>query len=196
MSCAPQVRQALQGRTLFGLINNAGIANHACLAHQPIEEFRTVIQINLIGALAVTQVRLEEVSLTLVSPACVIRGMNSCDTGLCCCVPASISHCMQRLFRYSQQWPTVQCIPAVMQCAAGAAQAPINPTKCSACAHCHIIIFYNAIFSAGIPATARGGYNFGGAPWAHHQHVIHIREVQRSICGGLLRIQARPGGHV
>ncbi|KAK9917367.1 hypothetical protein WJX75_003592 [Coccomyxa subellipsoidea] len=52
---ALKVRQALQGRTLFGLVNNAGIANHACLAHQPIDEFRRVIKVNLTGTLAVTQ---------------------------------------------------------------------------------------------------------------------------------------------
>ena len=45
----------LQGQTLAGLINNAGIANHAVLMHQPIKEFRNVLEINLVGTLAVTQ---------------------------------------------------------------------------------------------------------------------------------------------
>ena len=53
---AAQVRQALGGHKLAGLVNNAGIANHACLANQPLDEFRRVININLIGTLAVTQV--------------------------------------------------------------------------------------------------------------------------------------------
>lgn len=55
MACT-QVREALDGRTLFGLVNNAGLANHACLAYQPIEEFRNVMRVNLIGTLAVIQV--------------------------------------------------------------------------------------------------------------------------------------------
>ncbi len=50
-----QVDRELNGQTLAGLINNAGIANHAVLVHQPIEEFRNVLEINLVGVLAVTQ---------------------------------------------------------------------------------------------------------------------------------------------
>ena len=53
---SPQVEKELDGQTLAGLINNAGIANHAVLMHQPIEEFRKVLDINLVGILAVTQV--------------------------------------------------------------------------------------------------------------------------------------------
>ena len=49
------MRRALKGQTLAGLINNAGIANHAVLMHQPIEEFRRVMEVNLVGTLAVTQ---------------------------------------------------------------------------------------------------------------------------------------------
>ena len=45
----------MKGQTLAGLINNAGIANHAVLMHQPIEEFRKVLEINLVGTLAVIQ---------------------------------------------------------------------------------------------------------------------------------------------
>ena len=51
-----QVKRELKGQTLAGLINNAGIANHAVLVHQPIDEFRKVLEINLIGTLAVLQV--------------------------------------------------------------------------------------------------------------------------------------------
>lgn len=51
-----QVEKELDGQTLAGLINNAGIANHAVLMHQPIKEFRKVLEINLVGILAVTQV--------------------------------------------------------------------------------------------------------------------------------------------
>lgn len=51
-----QVKRELKGQTLAGLINNAGIANHAVLMHQPINEFRKVLEINLVGILAVIQV--------------------------------------------------------------------------------------------------------------------------------------------
>ena len=50
-----QVKRELKGQTLAGLINNAGIANHAVLMHQPIDEFGKVLEINLIGTLAVIQ---------------------------------------------------------------------------------------------------------------------------------------------
>ena len=50
-----QVKTELKGQTLAGLINNAGIANHAVLMHQPIDEFRKVLEINLIGILAIIQ---------------------------------------------------------------------------------------------------------------------------------------------
>ena len=53
-----QVEKELNGQILAGLINNAGIANHAVLMHQPIEEFRKVLEINLVGILAVTQASL------------------------------------------------------------------------------------------------------------------------------------------
>lgn len=53
-----QVEKELDGQTLAGLINNAGIANHAVLMHQPVEEFRKVLEINLVGILAVTQASL------------------------------------------------------------------------------------------------------------------------------------------
>ena len=50
-----QVKTELKGQTLAGLINNAGVANHAVLMHQPIDQFRLVLEINLIGTLAVIQ---------------------------------------------------------------------------------------------------------------------------------------------
>ena len=52
---AQQVRDQLNKETLFGLVNNAGIAVPAPLMHQPIEEFRKQIEVNLIGQLIVTQ---------------------------------------------------------------------------------------------------------------------------------------------
>lgn len=51
-----QVRTALQGTTLSGLINNAGVAWPAPLLHQPISDFQSQINANLIGTVMVTQV--------------------------------------------------------------------------------------------------------------------------------------------
>jgi NAD(P)-dependent dehydrogenase (short-subunit alcohol dehydrogenase family) len=52
---AKQVRDQLNGETLFGLVNNAGIAVPAPLMHQPTEDFRHQIEVNLIGTLIVTK---------------------------------------------------------------------------------------------------------------------------------------------
>jgi NAD(P)-dependent dehydrogenase (short-subunit alcohol dehydrogenase family) len=54
-AAAEQVREALGGETLFGLVNNAGIGVAGPLMHQPIDEFRHQIEVNLIGPLIVTQ---------------------------------------------------------------------------------------------------------------------------------------------
>jgi NAD(P)-dependent dehydrogenase (short-subunit alcohol dehydrogenase family) len=54
-AAAKQVRDQLNGETLFGLVNNAGIAVPAPLMHQPIEDFRHQMEVNLIGQLIVTQ---------------------------------------------------------------------------------------------------------------------------------------------
>ena len=54
-TAAQQVRGQLNGETLLGLVNNAGIAVPAPLMHQPIEDFRKQMEINLIGQLIVTQ---------------------------------------------------------------------------------------------------------------------------------------------
>ena len=47
----------LAGSTLFGLVNNAGVAFHGPLAYQPVAEFRQNLEVNLIGTFIVTQVR-------------------------------------------------------------------------------------------------------------------------------------------
>jgi len=52
---AKKVREDLRGETLFGLVNNAGIAAPAPLLHQPIDEFRKQLEINVTGQLIVTQ---------------------------------------------------------------------------------------------------------------------------------------------
>jgi NAD(P)-dependent dehydrogenase (short-subunit alcohol dehydrogenase family) len=54
-AAAEQVRAALNGETLFGLVNNAGIAQPGPLMHQPVSEFRHQIEVNLVGQLIVTQ---------------------------------------------------------------------------------------------------------------------------------------------
>ena len=55
-AAAQQVRSRfLGGETLFGLVNNAGIGVAGPLMHQPIDEFRYQIEVNLIGPLIVTQ---------------------------------------------------------------------------------------------------------------------------------------------
>lgn len=51
----PAVASYLGGRTLSGLVNNAGIAIGGPLIHQPLDEVRRVIEVNTIGALAATQ---------------------------------------------------------------------------------------------------------------------------------------------
>jgi len=52
---AAEVRTALAGEKLAGLVNNAGIAVAGPLLHLPIEDFRKQIEVNLTGQLMVTQ---------------------------------------------------------------------------------------------------------------------------------------------
>jgi len=54
-AAAKQVREAMNGETLFGLVNNAGIATPAPMLYQPIEDFRKQLDINVTGQLIVTQ---------------------------------------------------------------------------------------------------------------------------------------------
>jgi NAD(P)-dependent dehydrogenase (short-subunit alcohol dehydrogenase family) len=54
-AAAAQVRTALAGSTLLGLVNNAGIAVGGPLLHLPTAEFRTQMEVNLVGPLIVTQ---------------------------------------------------------------------------------------------------------------------------------------------
>ncbi|HEX7292682.1 MAG TPA: SDR family NAD(P)-dependent oxidoreductase [Conexibacter sp.] len=49
------VRDATGEAGLAGLVNNAGVAVPAPIEHQPIEDFRRQLEINLIGQVAVTQ---------------------------------------------------------------------------------------------------------------------------------------------
>ncbi len=52
---AARVADRLQGRTLSGLVNNAGIAVPAPLIYQPIGDYRHQLEVNLVGPLIVTQ---------------------------------------------------------------------------------------------------------------------------------------------
>lgn len=52
---AEQVREALKGEPLAGLVNNAGVAVAGPLLHLPLDDFRRQIEVNLIGMVAVIQ---------------------------------------------------------------------------------------------------------------------------------------------
>lgn len=52
---AAEVRTALAGEKLAGLVNNAGIAVAGPLLHMPVEEFRKQLEVNVTGQLLVTQ---------------------------------------------------------------------------------------------------------------------------------------------
>jgi hypothetical protein len=52
---ADAVRAALSGRTLAGLVNNAGIPSGGPLLHAPIAEIARVLDVNLLGVIRATQ---------------------------------------------------------------------------------------------------------------------------------------------
>ena len=54
-SAATIVAAQLGNRTLFGLVNNAGVAGGGPLLHQPLAEFRQTLEVNLLGPFLVTQ---------------------------------------------------------------------------------------------------------------------------------------------
>jgi NAD(P)-dependent dehydrogenase (short-subunit alcohol dehydrogenase family) len=54
-AAAQQVREQLNGETLFGLVNNAGIGVPGPLIHLRAEEFRHQLEVNLVSVLIVTQ---------------------------------------------------------------------------------------------------------------------------------------------
>jgi NAD(P)-dependent dehydrogenase (short-subunit alcohol dehydrogenase family) len=55
LAAAREVEARLDGQTLAGLVNNAGVAVPGPLLHLPIDDFRRQIEINLIGQLRVIQ---------------------------------------------------------------------------------------------------------------------------------------------
>lgn len=54
-AAAEEVRKQLNDETLFGLVNNAGIAVPAPLIHQSTEDFRHQLEVNLVSVLIVTK---------------------------------------------------------------------------------------------------------------------------------------------
>ena len=54
-AAAAEVRNALDGRTLGGLVNNAGIAVAGPLTELPLEDFEQQLQVNVVGVVRVTQ---------------------------------------------------------------------------------------------------------------------------------------------
>jgi NAD(P)-dependent dehydrogenase (short-subunit alcohol dehydrogenase family) len=54
-AAARHVREQLNGETLFGLVNNAGIAVPAPLLHQATDDFRHQLEVNLVSVLIVTK---------------------------------------------------------------------------------------------------------------------------------------------
>lgn len=54
-AAARQVEAALNGATLAGLVNNAGIAVAGPLLHLPVDEFRQQLEVNLTGVVIATQ---------------------------------------------------------------------------------------------------------------------------------------------
>lgn len=54
-AAAQQVSDELGGETLFGLVNNAGIAVPAPLMHQPTDDFRHQLEVNLVSVVIVTK---------------------------------------------------------------------------------------------------------------------------------------------
>jgi NAD(P)-dependent dehydrogenase (short-subunit alcohol dehydrogenase family) len=54
-AAARQAREQLNGETLFGLVNNAGIAVPAPLIHQSTDDFRHQLEVNLVSVLIVTK---------------------------------------------------------------------------------------------------------------------------------------------
>ena len=54
-AAANEVRAKLGGRTLQGLVNNAGMGSGGPLAHEPVDEIRRVFEVNVFGAVTVSQ---------------------------------------------------------------------------------------------------------------------------------------------
>ena len=80
-AAAAQVKAALGGEPLFGLVNNAGIALGGPLLHQPIDEIRQVFDVNVFGLLRATQAFAPLLAATPTSPARSGRVINISSVG-------------------------------------------------------------------------------------------------------------------
>jgi NAD(P)-dependent dehydrogenase (short-subunit alcohol dehydrogenase family) len=80
-AAAAQVKAALGGEPLFGLVNNAGVAMGGPLLHQPIDEIRQVFEVNVIGLLRVTQAFAPMLAATATSQARPGRVVNMSSVG-------------------------------------------------------------------------------------------------------------------
>lgn len=80
-AAARHVSDQLAGQALFGLINNAGVASGGPLMHQPIAEVRRIFEINVLGALAVTQAFLPLLGARQPRPQAVGRIVNVSSVG-------------------------------------------------------------------------------------------------------------------
>ena len=78
---AAQVKAALGGEPLFGLVNNAGIGLGGPLLFQPIDEIRQVFDVNVIGLLRVTQAFAPLLAATPTSQARPGRVINISSVG-------------------------------------------------------------------------------------------------------------------
>lgn len=55
VSAADQVKKALDGETLYGLINNAGVSILGPIVHQPMSEIRLIFDVNSFAPLSVSR---------------------------------------------------------------------------------------------------------------------------------------------
>ena len=80
-AAAAQVRAALGGEPLFGLVNNAGVGMGGPLLYQPIDEIRQVFEVNVIGLIRVTQAFAPLMAATQTSAARPGRVINISSVG-------------------------------------------------------------------------------------------------------------------
>jgi len=80
-AAAAQVKAALKGEPLFGLVNNAGVGMGGPLLYQPIDEIRQVFEVNVIGLIRVTQAFAPLLAATETSQARPGRVINISSVG-------------------------------------------------------------------------------------------------------------------
>ena len=80
-AAAGRVTDALAGQGLCGLVNNAGVGGGGPLMHQPLAEVRRMFEINVLGALAVTQAFLPLLGARRPQPQPIGRIVNVSSVG-------------------------------------------------------------------------------------------------------------------